>query len=221
MVLKDLPERVSRLLKRQKAAPDISSPAPRDDFLQWADTLGPDAVVLEVGTMRSEEDKPTHLHRLFPHVPRENYVMADVQQGLDVDVVADLHALPEDWTGRFDAVLAIAVFEHLERPWLAAREIERILKPGGRAYIATHQTFPLHGYPSDFFRFSKEALALLFEDARLDVLDCAYEHRTWILLPKHLVPPGHRHRTRRWINGWNRALPSYIVVHLQARKASA
>ena len=56
-----------------------------------------------------------------------------------------------------------------------------------------------------------------FADAKLEVLDCAYEHRTWILLPKHLVPA--RHRTRRWVNAWNRALPSYIVVHLQARRA--
>ena len=217
MVLKGFSERVSRLMRRQAVAPDISSPVPRDNFMQWADALGPDAMVLEVGTKRSEVDKPTHLHRLFPRVPRENYVMADVQAGADVDVVADLHGLPEDWTGRFDAVVAIAVFEHLERPWIAAREVERILKPGGRCYIATHQTFPLHGYPSDFFRFSKEALALVIEDAKLEVLDCAYEHRTWIRLPRHLVPA--RHRTRRWVNAWNRALPSYIVVHLQALKA--
>ena len=219
MVLKGLSAQLSRLRRREPAAPDISSPAPRDDFLQWGGALGPDARVLEVGTKRSEEDRSTHLHGLFPHVSRENYVMADVQAGADVDVVADLHALPADWTDRFDAVVAVAVFEHLERPWIAAREVERILKPGGRCYIATHQTFPLHGYPSDFFRFSKEALALIFADARLEVLDCAYDHRTWILLPKHLVPPVRR--TRRWVNAWNRALPSYIVVHLQARRGQA
>jgi 2-polyprenyl-3-methyl-5-hydroxy-6-metoxy-1,4-benzoquinol methylase len=45
----------------------------------------------------------------------------------------------------FDALVAVAVFEHLERPWIAAKEVARVLKPGGFAYVSTHQTFPLHG----------------------------------------------------------------------------
>jgi SAM-dependent methyltransferase len=84
-------------------------------------------------------------------------------------VTADLHVLPQDWARRFDALVAVAVFEHLERPWIAAKEVARVLKPAGWCYISTHQTFPLHGYPSDFFRFSKEALALIFCDADLHV----------------------------------------------------
>jgi SAM-dependent methyltransferase len=125
---------------------------------------------------------------LFPHVPRSNYVMADVDTGADVDAVADLHALPQDWAGRFDALVAVAVFEHLERPWIAAKEVARVLKPGGFAYVSTHQTFPLHGYPSDFFRFSKEALALIFKDAGLHVAEVGYEHRAKITAPNEFIP---------------------------------
>ena len=206
-----------RWLRREPVAPDISDPAPRDDFFAWAATLGPDAAVLEIGTRRSVTGVPTHHQAMFPRVRRTGYVMADVEAGEDVDCVADLHALPADWSGRFDAVVAIAVFEHLERPWIAAAEIRRILKPGGRCYVATHQTFPLHGYPSDFFRFSREALTLLVSDAGLEVLDVAYMHRTWIHLPRPLVPKG---RFSWFYNrAWNRLLPSYLVVHLQARRA--
>ena len=38
----------------------------------------------------------------------------------------------------------------------------KALKVGGLIYIQTHQSFPLHGYPHDYFRFSREALASLF-----------------------------------------------------------
>lgn len=38
----------------------------------------------------------------------------------------------------FDCVFAISVFEHLPQPGLVTREIARVLKPGGVAYIITH-----------------------------------------------------------------------------------
>jgi SAM-dependent methyltransferase len=193
------------------AAPDMSSSAPRDVFAAAAAALGSDAHVLEIGTKQSIEGRPTHVMHLFPHVPRSNYLMADVEAGADVDVVADLHALPQDWANKFDALVAVAVFEHLERPWIAAKEVARALAPGGFCYISTHQTFPLHGYPSDFFRFSKEALALIFKDAGLDASEVAYEHRAKISAPNEFIPLSYQ-------DEWNATFPSYMVVNLFARK---
>ncbi|MEA2758749.1 MAG: hypothetical protein QOH65_1362 [Methylobacteriaceae bacterium] len=191
--------------------PDISTSAPRDRFVAAAREVRADAFVLEVGTKQSIEGRVTHAHHHFPHVPRENYTMADVEEGKDVDVVADLHRLPADWTNRFAAVVAISVFEHLERPWIAAREVARVLAPGGFCYIATHQTFPLHGYPSDFFRFSKEALRLIFEDAGLHVIEVGYQNRTKISVAHEVVPLSYQET-------WNAAFPSYMAVNLFAKK---
>jgi len=137
--------------------------------------------------------------------------MVDIKPGADVDVVADVHSLPLDWTNRYDACIANAVFEHLERPWIAAKEVARILAPGGSCYVATHQTFPLHGYPKDFFRFSADALALIFADAGLDALAVGYSHRTWISLPPELLPSSE-------LDDWNAEFPSYAVVALAATK---
>lgn len=167
--------------------------------------------VVEFGTAQAVSGRPTHSLAWFPHLDRENYTMVDIKPGPDVDVVADLHALPADWTNRFDACIASAVFEHLERPWIAAREIARILAPGGVCYIATHQTFPLHGHPKDFFRFSTDALALIFADAGLDILAVGYAYRTEIVLPPALLPKSQR-------RAWNKEFPSYALVALTAKK---
>ncbi len=193
-----------------KQPPEAPGERAWDRFLRLAKDTRP-ASVLEVGTLQSKPGWPTHQFASFPWVRREDYVMADVQAGPDVDVVADLHALPAAWAGRFDAFLALAVFEHLERPWIAAREVARVLAPGGIFMVGTHQTFPLHGFPQDFFRFSKEALALIFQDAGLEVIESVYEDRCLIVPPTNIIAP-------RYLDMWNEGFPSYILVHAIGRK---
>lgn len=190
---------------------DQSSSAPRDLFIARANALSAGSRVLEVGTKQAQPGFSTHSQNNFPHVSRSDYVMVDVFPGADVDIVANIHSLPSEWEGTFQAFLAGAVFEHLERPWIAAKEVARVLDKGGFCYVATHQTFPLHGFPSDFFRFSKEALALIFEDAGMRVIECAYEHRAKISMPEALLPGPYQDQ-------WNADWPSYIVVHLLATK---
>lgn len=192
-------------------APDLSSAGPREKFFEFARNVESSASVLEIGTKQAKEGFSTHSQNYFPNVARKNYIMADVFSGPDVDIIANLHALPAEWSEKFDCFVANAVFEHLERPWVAAKEVARVLKIGGGCYVATHQTFPLHGYPSDFFRFSTEALALIFEDAGLEVIEVAYEHRAKIIPPANIVKP-------RICEQWNATWPSYIVVHIFAKK---
>jgi hypothetical protein len=102
-------------------------------------------------------------------------------------------------------------FEHLEHPWIAAKEIARILAFCGACYISTHQTFPLHGYPKDLFRFSTDALSLIFSDAGLEVLAVQYAHRTKIIIPPELL-------AEPQLDAWNDEFPSYALVTLTARK---
>jgi hypothetical protein len=55
------------------------------------------------------------------------------------------------------------VFEHIRKPWLAAREIAKVLKPGGIVFVQTHQTYPIHADPYDYWRFSREAMETLLD----------------------------------------------------------
>jgi methyltransferase family protein len=118
-------------------------------------------VVLELGTLQSVPGRSTMHRDWVPHAAE--FLGTDIEAGADVDVVADLHRL-SDVVGRerFDVILSCSTFEHLKYPTLAAHELMKALKVGGLLYIQTHQSFPLHGYPSDYFRFSQEALASLF-----------------------------------------------------------
>ena len=121
----------------------------------------PDARILEMGTKRSVADRPTISRPLFPGAAE--YIGTDFQPGLDVDVVADAHSMSQSFAPEyFDAIISLSTFEHLKYPFLAAHEILKCLKVGGRLFIQTHQTFQLHAYPSDYFRFSTEALAAMF-----------------------------------------------------------
>ncbi len=117
--------------------------------------------VLEIGVKRSNPDRPT-IHRGWaPHA--SSYIGVDLEDGLDVDVVADIHELSHHIApNSIDALLCISVLEHVERPWVAACEIAKVLKPGGWVFCATHQTFPIHGFPKDYWRFTREALESLF-----------------------------------------------------------
>jgi SAM-dependent methyltransferase len=151
--------------------------------------------ILEIGSRRVPGRDSTTL-RDFAH-PTSEYVGCDFQTGLDVDIVADAHSLSKTFSMEsFDLVLTIATYEHLCRPWVATNEIAKVLKPGGQRYIRTHQTFPLHGHPNDYFRFSAEALSLLCEDAGLKIVETAYEYPVSVVSfmdPRGSLAPAYIH----------------------------
>jgi SAM-dependent methyltransferase len=94
------------------------------------------------------------------------YTGLDILEGPNVDVVGDAHELERSvGFGQFNVVYSIAVFEHLAMPWKAALSINRVLAHGGILYAGTHQTFPVHERPWDFWRFSDRAWHSLFNSA--------------------------------------------------------
>ena len=131
--------------------------------------------VLETGTKRSIPDRSTLHQDWVPHAGE--YIGTDFQNGADVDVVADLHNLSRTFDeNRFDAIISCSTLEHVQYPWISAIEMCRVLKPGGLVFIQTHQTYPLHAYPHDYWRFSAEALQTLFcEKIGFKTLDSNYE----------------------------------------------
>jgi SAM-dependent methyltransferase len=117
--------------------------------------------VLELGTKRSEPNRSTLHHDWIPHA--SSYVGTDFRDGIDVDIVADIHSLSATLGEKcYDIIISCSTFEHVQYPWIAAEEISRTLKVGGLVFVQTHFSFPLHAYPSDYWRFSTEALKTRF-----------------------------------------------------------
>lgn len=101
-------------------------------------------------------------------VGRERWINLDIRPHSNVDVVGDGHFLPFA-DNSLDAVVSSSVFEHLRKPWIAAAEVARVLKPGGLMWCDVPFAYPIHGSPFDFFRYTPYGLASIFQE--LEVVD--------------------------------------------------
>ena len=117
--------------------------------------------VLELGAKRSLASRSTIHKHWFPNAAV--FHGSDIEPGEDVDVIADVHNLsnivgPES----YDIIISCSTFEHFKYPHLASTEIMKSLKISGVIFVQTHQTYHIHSYPSDYFRYTREGLSALF-----------------------------------------------------------
>jgi SAM-dependent methyltransferase len=71
--------------------------------------------------------------------------------------------------GTADLVLSTQVLEHVRDPRLYLEECARLLRPGGTLVLSTHGIMYLHRDPTDYWRWTCDGLALVVEDAGLEV----------------------------------------------------
>jgi len=135
---------------------------------QMLDSLAADQVVLDVGAGNRRLEDP-------------RVVRMDVVWTPHVDVIGDAHALPFR-DGCLAFVLASAVWEHLRDPFEAAREVWRVLAPGGQVGVDCNFVFPFHGYPAVYFNASREGMRQLFARFR----EVAVEVAPW-QMPSYAV----------------------------------
>jgi len=109
----------------------------------------------------------------------------DMQPGLGVDAVQDIHALPAGWSERYTGVLCSEVLEHVARPWVALPELRRVIEPGGWIIVTTLLTFHIHGYPNDYYRYTAEGLRELLGYAGFVDIATEYAGETTLVLKNH------------------------------------
>jgi SAM-dependent methyltransferase len=99
--------------------------------------------------------------RLGVHV-----IGVDVRRTPATDVVADAGALPFA-SSAFGLVVSQEMVEHVEDPFLAVREMARVLARGGRIYLQAPFVIGYHPGPEDYWRFSRAGLGRLLAQAGL------------------------------------------------------
>ena len=116
--------------------------------------------IYEIGSYRVEGQE--EFADLRPFFPGKVYVGCDMRKGLGVDRIEDVHSLKirDDSIG---TVLIFDTLEHVENVHQAMKEIHRVLEPGGMVILSSVMKFPIHDYPSDYWRFTPKAFELLLK----------------------------------------------------------
>jgi SAM-dependent methyltransferase len=126
-------------------------------------SVQPNSRVLDLGCGPRDQARP------IGHVGYQ-YVGVDISSP-SADLLADAHSLPFR-DSSFECIFSYAVHQHLYSPFIAIREIERVLSPGG-IYIGTvSQGEPFNG---SYFHHTTWGLASLTESCtamRLSRLWC-------------------------------------------------
>jgi SAM-dependent methyltransferase len=125
-----------------------------------AQTLPQASSILEIGSY--QVDGQVGFADLRPLFPKSKYLGCDMRFGPGVDCIENATNLsfPD---GSFDLVLCCELLEHVEDPFKTASEMYRVTSDEGIAIATTQMDFPIHSYPSDYWRFTPEGLDLLYK----------------------------------------------------------
>lgn len=123
--------------------------------------LQPEGPVLEVGSY----DVNGSVRDLFP----DPYLGVDLRPGPGVDLVAD--AGMTELERKFNALVCVETLEHCRYPVDVLANMCRAALPGA-VFIGTWPfLFPLHDYPSDYWRATPEGFKVALEEAGFTDID--------------------------------------------------
>jgi SAM-dependent methyltransferase len=146
--------------------------------------------ILEIGSyLVPGQEGIANLRSLFPD---KEYLGIDARPGPGVDQVADVQALPfADAT--IGTVIAMSTFEHVPRFWRGFDEVRRVLRPDGALLVSCPFYCYIHSFPSDFWRFTPQALELLLENYASRLIGCHGPAKrpanVWALALREDAPP--------------------------------
>jgi SAM-dependent methyltransferase len=137
----------------------------------------------------------------------DHLVQTEITPYDNIDVLAVNQKLPFK-DASFDLVLSFNVLEHVSDPFLSARELVRVLKPGGLLYIDMPFIAVEHGYPHHYFNATRMGMRQLFEglmtcEAHVVPNSGHPAHAAWALLHgfRGGIPKARRHEFEKMTVG--------------------
>ncbi|UZE48100.1 class I SAM-dependent methyltransferase [Rhodopseudomonas sp. P2A-2r] len=100
-----------------------------------------------------------------------HYISTDYNvEHQDLTFCADLQGAIPLADQSVDTIFCCSVMEHTPEPWRVLPEFYRILRPGGHVVLSVPFMYYLHGWPHDYFRFTRFGLTRLAEQAGFTVV---------------------------------------------------
>ena len=101
----------------------------------------------------------------FWSIMPEKFIRVDVNKNTEPDIIADLNQ-PLPFNNNYaDMIFLFNVIYILESPQKTLREINRILKSGGKLFITSPFIFNEAKEPNDYWRFTSEGLEKLLKES--------------------------------------------------------
>lgn len=113
-------------------------------------------LIVEIGSL--VVDEKYWLRNLFEN----DYIGIDMRPGREVDLVCNSHNIKMK-DGLAGMVICSSMLEHDTEPARTVKEIKRILRPGGKAFITVPFDWSIHSYPNDYWRFTTNGLLQLID----------------------------------------------------------
>lgn len=99
----------------------------------------------------------------------------DINPNKNPDILADIHNLRSIRSNTFDGIICTEVLEHAYNPFIAVKELRRILKPKGKIFFSAPFMYPYHHwapkepYPGlekvdDYYRYTEMGWKHLLKD---------------------------------------------------------
>ncbi len=109
------------------------------------------------------------LANLRPIFAGKQFIGCDMRHGNGVDKIENVEGLSLS-NESVGTVLILDTLEHVENCFKALDEIYRVLREDGMVVMTSVMDFPVHDYPSDFWRFTPEAFRLLLNRFPINVI---------------------------------------------------
>jgi len=119
----------------------------------------------------------------------------------------------------FDVILLTEVLEHLPEPYLALKELNRILKKKGKLYLTAPQGWEEHETPHDYYRYTHYGLKYLLKKSGFKIIKIEKRggyfkylaFRMWHII---FMPFLNRKNLFEKILGWLVKIPLMIILSL-------
>lgn len=127
----------------------------------FAESFTPAGPVVEIGSLYLPGyEELSNLRHFFNGL---EYIGCDIRQGLGVDRIEDAQALSfaDKSVG---TMLLFEILEHLPHPDRAIAEARRVLRDDGLLVLSVPFSYRLHGFPTDYWRFTSSGIYTLLSD---------------------------------------------------------